>query len=57
MQNVVSVIVPIYHGGKYIQGLITQIEEGAEGIPDYKVELVFIMMIRQSRSVIHLYLI
>lgn len=42
MQKSISVIVPIYHGGKYIQGLITQIEEGAEGIPDYKVELILV---------------
>lgn len=42
MQKTISVIVPIYHGEKYIQGLINQIEEGAREVPDYKVELVFV---------------
>lgn len=42
MQKTISVIVPIYHGEKYIQGLINQIEEGAREVSDYKVELVFV---------------
>lgn len=42
MQKTISVIVPIYHGGKYIRGLIAQIEENAVKIPDYGVELLFI---------------
>lgn len=42
MQKSISVIVPIYQGRKYIQGLIAQVEENAVRIPDYDVELLFI---------------
>lgn len=42
MKKLVSVIVPIYHGQKYIAGLIEQIERGAREVPDYKVELLFV---------------
>lgn len=42
MQKSVSIIVPIYHGQKYIEGLVRQIEEGAIEIPGYHVELLFV---------------
>lgn len=42
MKGIVSVIVPIYHGLKYMQGLIVQAEEAAKELPEYHVELFFI---------------
>ena len=37
----ISVIVPIFHGKKYIQGLVEQVEKCAENIPLLRVELIF----------------
>ena len=42
MQKSVSIIVPIYRGQKYIEGLVRQIEEGVMEIPGYYVELLFV---------------
>ncbi len=42
MQKSVSVIVPIYHGQNYMQGLVAQIEEAAKRVTDYAVEILFI---------------
>ena len=39
--NRISVIVPLYQGNKYIDGLIYQIEKCAEKIEGYLVELIF----------------
>ncbi len=42
MRKEISVIVPVYHGVEYIQGLIAQVEENAKKISDYGVELLFV---------------
>lgn len=42
MQNDISIIVPIYHGQKYLQGLLAQAEDAAKEVPGYQTELIFV---------------
>ncbi len=40
MNNTISVIVPIYHGKHYIEGIIAQLDKCAEKIPGFKLQLI-----------------
>ena len=42
MQKFISIIVPIYHGQKYMRGLIVQIEDASREISGYVTELLFV---------------
>lgn len=40
MNHTISVIVPIYHGKHYIEGIIARLDRCAEKIPEFKLQLV-----------------